>query len=81
MTIKLKCQCCGIEREFETAQGAFKAGWDGPGYFSTHVTCELCPAVCIVLGAGHTKAHEHWAKHGRPPTFNQLCLTDKDWPA
>lgn len=76
----LKCQCCGIEKEFSDGEEAFQAGWDAPPHFYGYVCCDICPAVCIVLNAGHTKAHAHWEKHGRPEKFGTLCLTDKDFP-
>ncbi len=78
--MKLRCQCCGIEREFKDGEEAFQAGWDAPPHFSTHICCDICPAVCLVLNAGHTKAHAYWEKHGRPKEFNALCLTDRDFP-
>ena len=75
----LKCQCCGHEESL-TAEEAFQAGWDAPPHFSTHVCCPLCPAVCVVMGAGHKKAHAHWRRHGRPTDFSlAACATDKDW--
>jgi hypothetical protein len=72
------CQCCGVEREFENAEIAFRAGWDTPPRFTTHVTCELCPAVCVVLGAPHEKKHKLWEREGRPATFSvEKCGVDE----
>ena len=77
--MKLKCQCCEYEEEFGDEEEAFEAGWDCLPYFSTHVCCPLCPAVCIVMGHSHNKAHANWDQHGRPLVFNQQCLIDQNW--
>lgn len=77
--ITLKCQCCGYEQAFADLEKAFQAGWDAPPHFTGYVCCNLCPAVCIVLGLAHNKAHAHWLTHGRPDDFNRLCLPDRDW--
>jgi hypothetical protein len=78
--IKLKCQCCGIEREFADAEEAFVAGWDAPPHFTGYVACDLCPAVCVLFGAGHIQAHALWAKQGRPAEFSPVtCCADDDW--
>jgi len=77
--IALQCQCCKIIKTFADNEAAFQAGWDAPPHFSMHICCDLCPAVCVVLGAGHEKAHAHWAQHGRPEKFGPLCVTDKDF--
>jgi hypothetical protein len=68
--MKLKCQCCGIEEEFQDGEEAFKKGWDAPPHFLFHVTCNLCPAVCVVMGAPHDLAHDLWSKEGRPEHFS-----------
>ena len=79
--MKLKCQCCGIERDFVDGEEAFREGWDALPYFSQHISCDLCPAVCIVFGASHAKAHALWAKHGRPKEFTiETCGTDEHIP-
>jgi len=45
-----------------------------------YVTCDLCPAVCIVAGLSHEKAHEHWQKYGRPTEFSLgTCAPDAEW--
>ena len=75
----LKCQCCGIEKEFDSAEAAFTAGWDSPPRFN-YTTCDLCPGVCVVLGAGHTHAHALWEKEGRPAEFSVAkCAADDEW--
>lgn len=75
----LKCQCCGVEAEFEDTEEAFSKGWDAPPHFS-YVCCNICPGVCVALRAPHTKAHAYWAKHGRPGEFTLAeCCTDQDW--
>lgn len=77
--MKLKCQCCQIEQEFEDGEAAFRAGWDAPPHFSQYVACNLCPGVCVVLGKSHAKAHELWAKEGRPKEFSvEKCGPDDD---
>jgi len=78
--MKFKCQCCGFEQEFANGEEAFENGWDAPPHFTGYVCCDLCPAVCIVLGLSHTKAHAFWAKHGRPPDFGALCVPDDQFP-
>jgi hypothetical protein len=79
-TFMLRCQCCGIERQFSDEEDAFKAGWDAPPHFTGYICCDLCPAVCIVLGQPHTKAHALWAKEGRPTQFSVAkCGTDHDF--
>lgn len=76
MTI-LTCQCCGHSEDFRTGEQAFWAGWDAPPHFTTHVCCPLCPAVCVVMGAGHRKAHKLWEIEGRPAEFTlDKCATD-----
>ncbi len=77
--MKFKCQCCGIEADYIDGESAYMHGWDAAPYFRDHVTCNLCPAVCVILGAGHTKAHAHWAEHGRPENFGPLCVVDDQW--
>ena len=78
--MKLKCQCCGFEQDFDSLETAFQAGWDAPPHFTGYVTCDLCPAVCIVAGLSHEKAHEHWQKYGRPTEFNLgTCAPDAEW--
>ena len=58
---------------------AFHAGWDAPPLFS-YVACSICPGVCVVMGAGHTKAHALWAQEGRPAEFTlEKCATDDDF--
>lgn len=75
----LKCQCCGIEQDFVDGEAAFRAGWDAPPHFTGFVCCDLCPAVCIVLGASHAMAHAMWARDGRPTEFSVAkCGTDED---
>ena len=77
--MKLKCPCCGIEEEFSTTEEAYQKGWDAPPHFS-HVACDLCPGVCVVLGQSHEKAHALWAKEGRPKEFTVTkCGTDDDF--
>jgi hypothetical protein len=62
----LKCQCCGFEQEFASAEEAFEAGWDAPPYFSDVICCGWCPASYLVLGIDHSEVHERWKKDGRP---------------
>ena len=73
ITVKLKCECCGFEREFEDREEAFEEGWDAPPHFSQFVTCELCPSAPLVLGhkEEHDKAHARWEREGRPATFTE----------
>lgn len=74
--MKLTCECCGFEQEFKDGGEAYEAGWDAPPRFS-FVTCNLCPAVCIVLGKGHKLAHALWAAEGRPKAWTfAKCATD-----
>lgn len=75
--MSLKCQCCGFESDLDLEE-AFQAGWDAPPHFTVHVCCPLCPAVCLMdKSEGHTKAHAHWAKHGRPAEFAlETCASD-----
>jgi hypothetical protein len=77
--ITLQCQCCKIVKNFADEQAAFDAGWDAPPHFTTHVCCDLCPAVCVVLGATHSHAHADWEKNGRPQNFDSRCITDDQW--
>lgn len=80
MAIKLTCQCCGFEREFADLEKAFEAGWDAPPHFTGYVACNLCPAVCIVAGLGHAKAHALWKLDGRPAEFSlTTCATDREF--
>ena len=77
--MRLKCQCCGFEADFTDGEAAFQAGWDALPHFTTHVCCDLCPAVCVVLGLSHEIAHERWAREGRPKEFTVAeCGTDSD---
>jgi hypothetical protein len=73
----LKCQCCGFEQEFADGDAAFKAGWDAPPHFTGYVCCQICPAVCIVLGESHEMAHALWEREGRPAEFSfAKCAVD-----
>lgn len=76
--MKLRCQCCGIEQNFKDLEGAFQAGWDAPPHFTGYICCDLCPAVCIVLGQSHKLAHALWETEGRPSEFSVAkCGTDE----
>lgn len=77
---KLKCQCCGFEQEFKDGEAAFQSGWDAPLYFTDFVCCNLCPAVCIVLGTPHEKAHALWGREGRPAEFAYRTCVDEYIP-
>lgn len=78
--MKLKCDCCGFEQEFTDGEAAFEAGWDAPPHFTGFVCCHLCPAVCVVLGMPHNKAHALWKHEGRPEEWTiAKCGTDKDF--
>lgn len=77
--ITLKCQCCGFEQDFLDGEEAFEAGWDAPPHFTTHVCCKICPAVCVVFGASHAKAHANWETYGRPKEWGPRCVDDKNW--
>ena len=78
--LTLTCQCCGFSRIFQDADEAYRAGWDCPPLFTGYVACDLCPAVCVVLGMSHKLAHAHWTANGRPKTFNfDNCLPDAHW--
>jgi hypothetical protein len=67
----LTCMCCGFTQEFIDGEEAFETGWDAPPHFSGYVACDLCPGSFVVLGITHQhdKAHECWAKFGRPSEF------------
>jgi hypothetical protein len=76
--MKLKCDCCHIEREFDDLEAAFWAGWDAPPHFTGYICCDLCPAVCIVMGVSHAIAHARWAENGRPSEFSvEECGPDE----
>jgi hypothetical protein len=85
--VRLKCNCCGFEQEFEDNEAAYRAGWDAPPHFTGYVACHICPAVCVIALSGdpnfknttHIHAHDHWKEHGRPEEFNQHCLPDDQW--
>lgn len=80
--MNVKCECCGFEEEFASAEEAFHEGWDVPPYVVTtgRVVCTLCPSTVFVLpDQSHTKAHAYWAEHGRPKGFNSRCLPDLQW--
>lgn len=47
--LKLKCEACGVEREFKDGEEAFEAGWDAPPHFTQIVTCELCPTAHVLI--------------------------------
>ncbi len=76
--MKLACQCCGFEREFEDGEEAFQAGWDAPPYFTVYVGCDLCPMTCLLGERSHAKAHALWAKEGRPKTFTVAKCADDE---
>ncbi len=78
--MRLKCQCCDFEQEFKDGEEAFQTGWDAPPHFTGYICCNLCPAVTVVLGAGHKLAHALWAAEGRPKEWSfEKCCTDKDF--
>ena len=74
--IKLKCQCCGFEKEFVDGEEAFQEGWDGPPHFTGLQACNLCPGSLIVLGQTHlhVTAHELWKIEGRPTEFDPSTI-------
>jgi hypothetical protein len=73
------CQCCGFEQQFKDGEDAFQNGWDAPPHFTGYVTCNLCPAVCVVLGLSHKLAHAKWQRDGRPSEFTvATCGVDDD---
>lgn len=74
----LKCQCCLFEREFVNGEAAFEAGWDAPPHFTGYICCDLCPAVCIVLGKSHASAHALWRREGRPAGFSVAKCADDE---
>lgn len=79
--IKLKCACCGVEKEFPDQRAAFEVGWDVPEFLpSWPVSCDLCPGVCAMGWCSHAKAHAYWEKHGRPAKFGPTCFADEDFP-
>lgn len=65
-----QCQCCGIQQDFVDGGAAFAAGWDAPPHFTGYICCDLCPAVCVVSGMSHQRAHAIWARDGRPAEFS-----------
>jgi DNA-directed RNA polymerase subunit RPC12/RpoP len=44
----LKCQSCGKEENFETADQAFQIGWDFPPRIPV-TTCPKCPSASILF--------------------------------
>lgn len=64
----LVCDCCGYAREFQDADEAFRAGWDGPAHFTGYMACDRCPSAFIVLGQTHRHGavHQRWIAEGRP---------------
>jgi hypothetical protein len=73
-----RCQCCGFEQDFADGEAAFAAGWDAPPHFTGYICCDLCPAVCIVMGLSHEVAHATWKERGRPSEWSMDCATDED---
>ena len=47
--VKLKCEGCGVEAEFNSVEEAFREGWDSPPIFPGVVTCPKCPSAPILL--------------------------------
>ena len=47
--VKLKCEGCGLEAEFNSAEEAFRAGWDCLPMFTGAVTCPKCPSAPILF--------------------------------
>jgi hypothetical protein len=80
--MKLKCDCCGIEREFTDGDEAFAEGWDAPPHLTGYVTCDLCPASTQFMEGGwahHAPIHEQWERDGRPSEFSQdTCILPED---
>lgn len=79
--MKYKCDCCGIEADFETPEAAFEAGWDAQPYFKDHTACNLCPQFLIITDMTwrHVPIHERWEREGRPEIFDQeTCLAPED---
>jgi peptide subunit release factor 1 (eRF1) len=56
--VKLKCEGCGVEAEFNSGDEAFRAGWDCPPMFTGVVTCPKCPSAPILLCKRRAKADE-----------------------
>ena len=77
--MKLRCICCGHEREFADAEDAFKNGWDAPPHFTAGPFCDLCPASLHVMGITHEPAHMRWMLNGRPAEFSPAtCGSEKE---
>lgn len=73
--VKFQCLCCGYEQEFNSAEEAYKAGWDVAPYFTIQPLCNLCPASSVAVSGlkaaqeRHAKSHARWARDGRPNDF------------
>lgn len=46
--MKLKCESCGKEKEFESEQLAFDEGWDFPPICPV-TTCGNCPSAPLIF--------------------------------
>jgi len=65
--MKLKCQCCGFEQQFDSQEAAFQAGWDAPPHFTGYVACNLCPGACLVMGLAEGTDYEALSRVVRRP--------------
>jgi hypothetical protein len=76
------CLCCGHTETFESAEAAFRAGWDVAPRFTVQPLCDLCLTTPIILygleGARklHADAHSHWKEHGRGAPFDENDQSD-----
>ena len=56
--VKLKCEGCGVEAEFNSAEEAVEVGWDCPPMFTGIVTCPNCPSAPILFRKRQADAGE-----------------------
>jgi hypothetical protein len=57
-SLKLKCERCGVEADFKSAEEAFRAGWDCPPIFPGVITCPNCPSAPILFRKWQAKGGE-----------------------
>src|SRR5437879_2286927 len=77
--VKLKCEGCGVEAEFNSAEEAFHAGWDCPPRFPWRPFQQMlgaCANSALIRRPSPAVCETGWAQNShRPLTFAGMVAT------
>lgn len=55
-----RCLCCERQQEFDSAEEAFKSGWDVAPYFTIEPLCDECPSAYVAIyGIAEARRRHH----------------------